>query len=265
MYPYYETISTREPYGFSILFEENFSFPPHLHSHIEFIHIVDGQVTVSVNDNKRDMKKGDIAICFPNDIHSYCSSSYSKLMILIFSPEIIRGYFSDHLGKTLADPFFINGSFPKDVDNLLNMIAEEGLSSRNEFVIKGLLYALFGKLDDNFIFTDGRQLHDTTIQKLLRYIGSHFCENITLESIAKDLGFSKFHISRLFNSKIGEQFNDYVNKLRINMAQNLLAGTDSTISNIALECGFESIRNFNRVFKQYNGTTPKEFRSYRKK
>ena len=108
-------------------------------------------------------------------------------------------------------------------------------------------------------------MHDTTIQKLLRYIGSHFNENITLDSIAKDLGFSKFHISRLFNSKIGEQFNDYVNKLRVNMAQSLLTGTDSSISNIALECGFESIRNFNRVFKAYSSMTPKEFRSSRKR
>lgn len=265
MYPYYETINTDAPTAFKILFEENFSFPPHLHSHIEFMYIIDGGVTVSVNDSKRDLKKGDIAVCFPNDIHSYSSTGESKLMILIFSPDIIMGYFSERMGKTLNDPFFIDGTYHADVKVLLKMVMEEGLTDRNEFVIKGLLYSIFGKLDNYFVFKDGKQLHDTTIQKLLRYIGSHFCENITLDSVAKDLGFSKFHISRLFNHKIGEQFNDYVNKLRINMAQSLLTGSDQSISNIALECGFDSIRNFNRVFKTYSNTTPTEFRREREK
>ncbi len=161
--------------------------------------------------------------------------------------------------------FFVDGTYHADVKVLLKMVMEEGLTDRNEFVIKGLLYSIFGKLDNYFVFKDGKQLHDTTIQKLLRYIGSHFCENITLESVAKDLGFSKFHISRLFNHKIGEQFNNYVNKLRINMAQSLLTGSDQSISNIALECGFDNIRNFNRVFKTYSNTTPTEFRREREK
>lgn len=265
MYPYYETISTREPDGFTIIFEENFTFPAHLHSHMEFVYILEGEVTVWVNDIRKDLEKGDIAVCFPNDIHSYNSSAPSKLIILIFSPDIIRGYLSERTGKTLEYPFFEKGSFGDDINILLDMIVAENSGDRNEYVVKGLLYTIFGKLDRIFVFKDGRQLHDTTIQKLLRYIGSHFNENITLDSIAKDLGFSKFHISRLFNSKIGEQFNDYVNKLRVNMAQSLLTGTDSSISNIALECGFESIRNFNRVFKAYSSMTPKEFRSSRKR
>ncbi len=265
MYPYYETINSDEPTAFKILFEENFSFPAHLHSHIELMYIIDGSVTVSVNDSKMDLKKGDIAVCFPNDIHSYNNTEESKLMILIFSPDIIMGYFSERMGKTLDVPFFEDGTYPDDVKALLKMVMEEGLNDRNEFVIKGLLYSIFGNLDKYFVFRDGKQLHDTTIQKLLRYIGNHFCENITLDSVAKDLGFSKFHISRLFNHKIGEQFNDYVNKLRINMAQSLLTGSDQSISNIALECGFDSIRNFNRVFKTYNNTNPTAFRKDRKR
>lgn len=265
MYPYYETISTKWPYDFNVLFEEDFSFPPHLHSHMELVCVVEGEMCFSVNDIRKNLEKGDIAVCFPNDVHSYSNTAHSELLILIFSPEIIREYFKEHMGKTLEDPFIKGGCSYEAVGVLLDMLVKESSSHRNEFVIKGLLYSILGKLHENFVFKNGRQWHDTTIQKLLRYIGSHFCERITLESVAKDLGFSRFHISRIFNSKIGEQFNEYVNKLRINMAQSLLAGTEASVSNIALECGFESIRNFNRVFKNHTGTTPNDFRQNRKK
>ncbi|OPX45025.1 HTH-type transcriptional activator RhaR [Ruminiclostridium hungatei] len=265
MYPYYEAISTKEHYDFNILFEEDFSFPPHLHSHMELVFVAEGEMCFSVNDSRKNLKKGDIAVCFPNDVHSYSSTAHSKLLILIFSPEIIREYFKKHVGRTLENPFIEGVCSHEAVGTLLDMLVEESSSHRNEFVIKGILYSILGKLEQNFIFKDGRQLHDTTIQKLLRYIGSHFSESITLESVARDLGFSRFHISRIFNGKIGEQFNEYVNKLRINMAQSLLAGTDASVSNIALECGFESIRNFNRVFKIHSGMTPNEYRQNRKK
>lgn len=265
MHPYYEITGTNEPFDFRSQIVENFDFPPHLHSHMELAYILEGKTIISVNDNKKELKKGDMVLCFPNDVHSYNNISDCKLMIFIFSPDIIRSYFSKCLGKTLANPFFEEGSFDEKINELFNMLLAEDLKDRNQYVIKGLLYSIFGKLDKIFVFKDGKQLHDTTIQKLLRYIGSRFCENITLENTAKDLGFSKFHISRIFNNKIGEQFNDYVNKLRINMSQSLLATTDSNIATIALECGFESIRNFNRVFKTCSGMTPTEFRNSLKK
>lgn len=265
MYPYYETAITNEPFDFRLQIVENFNFPLHLHSHMELAYIVEGETIISVNYSKKELKKGDMVLCFPNDVHSYSSISDCKLMIIVFSPDIVRSYFSKCLGKTLADPFFEKDSFDEEINYLLNMLLAEDLKDRNQYVIKGLLYSIFGKLDKIFVFKDGKQLHDTTIQKLLRYIGSRFYENITLENTAKDLGFSKFHISRIFNHKIGEQFNDYINKLRINMAQSLLVTTDSNIATIALECGFESIRNFNRVFKTYSGMTPTEFRNSLKK
>ncbi|NRU22139.1 YesN/AraC family two-component response regulator [Clostridium beijerinckii] len=99
------------------------------------------------------------------------------------------------------------------------------------------------------------------MQNLLRYIEIHYHEKISLDSIAKDLGFSKFYLSRIFSNKIGYQFNDYINRLRINKAQKLLSETDLPVTVIALECGFESQRNFNRIFKELTTLTPTKFRT----
>lgn len=260
MYPFYETKKSDKACYFTTFTSNNMSFPPHLHSYVELIYVTHGNIAVTINNTTKELTEGDIGVSFPNDIHSYDTKKYSKVIVAIFSPEIISSYFSKVANKTLKDSFICKENIDKSVYVLIDMLYAEVRSSNDEFVIKGFLYSIFGKLNQKFTFINSKHTYNTTIQSLLKYIEGHYNENITLESTAKALGFSKFYLSRLFANKIGYNFNDYVNRLRVNMAQKLISETDMLIFNIALECGFESLRNFNRVFKGYIGVTPTEFR-----
>ena len=167
------------------------------------------------------------------------------------------------MDKTLENPCIPKDIIDEKISSLFFMIYDEFTKHNNKYVIKGLLYTILGKLDTYFILKNSSSSYCNSIHNLLRYIEVHYQENISLESIAKDLGFSKFYLSRIFSNKIGYQFNDYVNRLRINKAQKLLSETDLPVTIIALECGFESQRNFNRIFKKLTLLTPTEFRTGR--
>lgn len=257
MYPFYETTKNNESFYFNIFKSTNMNFPPHMHSHVEFIYVIEGEIIVTINKEKEKIRKGHIAFSFPNDIHSYETTSDSKVIITIFSPEIIYGYFENKSDVTLENPFYC---CPLKVNVFLNILLENFNSTSNEFITKGMLYSIFGKMDSVFKFENKKYIYDNIVQILLKYIGNHFTENLTLDSLSKALGFSKFYISRLFTNKIGYQFNEYINMLRINMAQTLLTETNMSILDIALECGFDSQRNFNRVFKNLISLTPTKFR-----
>jgi len=259
-YPFYETKKSNETDYIQMFVTNDFSFPPHLHPYVELIYVVEGRLTVSINEYTKNLKEGDIAVCLSNDIHSFNTDLASKSMFIIFSPEIISGYLGKKINKTLENPFVEKSNIDETTISLIHILFDEFINSNNKYVVKGFLYSILGKLDCNFKFKDNIQLYNNTIQSLLKYIESHYSENISLESISKDLGYSKFHISRLFTKKIGYQFNDYVNRLRINKAQTLLIETDMSILNISMECGFESHRNFNRVFKEFTGFTPTSFK-----
>lgn len=263
MYPFYEARHSGNNDYFTIFSSKNITFPPHLHSYVELIYVLEGNIKISVNNLSKDLEKGYVAVIFPNDIHSYHTetSSNSKSIILIFSPDVISGYFSKNADQTLENPFIRLDSIEEIIFTLIDMLYKEHKSSKNVYVIKGFLYAIFGKLDSQFVLKDNIYSYTSAIQPLLVYIEGHYTKNITLDSIAKALGYSKFYLSRLFSNKIGYQFNDYVNRLRINMAQRLIKETDDKIFDIAMECGFESLRNFNRVFKGYTGVTPKTYRN----
>lgn len=260
MYPFFEEKNSGNQSFFSSAVFENFSFPPHLHPYVEIVYVAQGTMEVTVNGHAVILNAGDVCVCFPNDIHGYTNKEYSKIQLLIFSPEIINSYFSKRMNTTLENPFIPSTLINGEISSLFFKLHDEFNNNKNEYVIKGFLYTILGKLDAFFTLKKSILSYSNTTQTLLKYIEGHYLENITLESTAKHLGFSKYYLSRIFSNKIGYQFKDYLNRLRISKAQQLLSGTDMTVTNIALECGFESQRSFNRTFKELTSFTPTEFR-----
>jgi AraC-like DNA-binding protein len=86
---------------------------------------------------------------------------------------------------------------------------------------------------------------------------------LTLELLAKDVGLSTSHLSRIFNTELDSSFSDYINQLRVKQAKLYLSNTtfsNYTIVAIGLEAGFNSKTTFNTAFKKYTGKTPSEYR-----
>ena len=83
--------------------------------------------------------------------------------------------------------------------------------------------------------------------------------NITLEYAAGRMNFSTSHFSKTFKKLMGINFVTYLNVVRVERAAYELRHTEKKITDIALNCGFNNIRTFNRVFKEITGCTPSEF------
>ncbi len=98
------------------------------------------------------------------------------------------------------------------------------------------------------------------IQNALDYINSNYTDDITLSEAAvhAELRISQF--SKLFKHMCGMSFITYLNNVRVSKAEEKIINTMEPITNIALECGFNSIRNFNRTFKKLKSTTPSDLR-----
>ena len=99
------------------------------------------------------------------------------------------------------------------------------------------------------------------VYKSVEYVAKNFRKKITLEQMAYDLGISKYVLSRVFSKTFHCNFTGYVNGVRLNYAISMLDGTKESITNICYDCGFESQRTFNRVFKERYRMTPREYRT----
>ena len=99
------------------------------------------------------------------------------------------------------------------------------------------------------------------IVRAKQYIHEHQTEELSLGQVAKAVNTSTFYFCKMFRKVTGVNFTDYVSRVRIEKAKNLLLNPNLRVSEIAYEVGFQSLTHFNRVFKKIMGESPSEYRS----
>ena len=98
------------------------------------------------------------------------------------------------------------------------------------------------------------------IAKAKEFIREHQAENLSLGQVAKAVNTSTFYFCKMFKKFTGVNFTDYVSRVRIEKAKDLLLNPNLRISEIAYEVGFQSLTHFNRVFKRILGQSPTDYR-----
>ncbi|HVI46864.1 MAG TPA: AraC family transcriptional regulator [Chitinophaga sp.] len=98
------------------------------------------------------------------------------------------------------------------------------------------------------------------VEKIMTYLNENFHKETSLSEAARMVSMTDAAFSRFFKSRMGKTFMDTLLSIRLGHASRLLITTPLTIQEIALQCGFNNISNFNRIFKKKKDCTPKEFR-----
>ena len=106
---------------------------------------------------------------------------------------------------------------------------------------------------------EAQETHDL-LSSVAEYVQQHYTEELTLEELAQIFHVNSSYLSTLFAKKTGMNFSYYRNTLRIQRARELLAHSEKSVSEIAMETGYNSISYFNRVFKEIVGITPIQYR-----
>ena len=101
------------------------------------------------------------------------------------------------------------------------------------------------------------------LEPAIRYIHSHFAEELRLDLLAEQCRVSKSHLIRCFQRYVSCTPHEYLLQYRLRQAKHLLSSTDATVEQIAERCGFNSASHFTRAFRQSNGMPPSVFRTIR--
>ena len=99
------------------------------------------------------------------------------------------------------------------------------------------------------------------IWKARKYIEEHSGEELSLTKVAKMVNMNANHLSENFKQVTGTNFVEYVARTRFANACDLLRNSNLRISEIAFAAGFQSLSQFNRVFKRFSGKTPTQYRA----
>ena len=106
----------------------------------------------------------------------------------------------------------------------------------------------------------GHSNRDSVIDDIIYYIEHHYTRNITLESIAPLFGYNSSYLGKIFSKKVGENFNAYLDHIRIEHSKDLLLSRDMKVYEIAEKVGFCDVGTFIRAFKRKERITPLKYR-----
>ncbi|MDQ2823167.1 MAG: AraC family transcriptional regulator [Pseudomonadota bacterium] len=98
------------------------------------------------------------------------------------------------------------------------------------------------------------------INAAVNFIVQNLSSQLSMRDLAEQLNMSERMFTRFFRSATGNSFTDFVSRLRINRACQLLMETERYVTNICYDAGFNNVANFNRRFLAFKGMTPKQFR-----
>jgi YesN/AraC family two-component response regulator len=98
------------------------------------------------------------------------------------------------------------------------------------------------------------------VQKVITRVDFDLSADLSLGTVAKDLSVNASYLSSVFRKETGYSYIDYVNRKRMEHAAYLLSDSRQLISSIAQSCGIQDDNYFTKLFKKYNGKTPRQFR-----
>ncbi|MBQ7292182.1 MAG: helix-turn-helix transcriptional regulator, partial [Clostridia bacterium] len=99
------------------------------------------------------------------------------------------------------------------------------------------------------------------LQVILDYIDKNYAHAITLQTLAEKINYSDSYVSLLFSKYSGMSYKEYIDRVRISKATELIRRGGKTFTEISVLCGYDTIRTFNNVFKRIMDCTPTEYKT----
>ena len=246
----------------------------HHHDFYEIYFFLCGDVSFKVEGRTYHLEPGDLLLINPQELHQpeICSENLYERIVL----WIDRSYLTALCGTGVD----LTACFDREAPNHTNLL-------RPSKVRRASIAQMLERMNREFYSADmGSQAYAqglllqfmveinrlarqnaTPIQKreepdlvsqVLAYIGSHYQENITLESLAAEFYVSKYHLSHEFSHRVGTSVYRYVIFRRLMQARELMAAGQAP-GEVYQSCGFGDYANFYRAFKGEYGISPREF------
>ena len=243
------------------------------HSHgksYEIIYVKSGSGVFLINDRVLPLKAG--ALYLINGITTHCSvpddpESYHRRKVIVdadFGDRSLSAVHEESLTKTL---FSEGGNFYLPTDEMALEIdsaflgIKSMLQENKDFGHSHLLSCIMRIFLSAYECGESEELFgDVEMIKLLSYLGSNYRNRLTLDEISDAVHMSRYYLCHRFKERFGLTVFEYILQKRLSFAKNQLIISTTAISQISDEAGFSDFSYFSKIFRQFEGISPSEFR-----
>ncbi len=253
----------------------------HFHSEYQLFTVLKGRGTRFIGDHMMAFKEGDMVFTGPNLPHLWRSdNSYFDTKNRLETHGLVIYFPNDFLGNSVfeMDEFeeiaqvLQNSNRGIEIigqtNQTIRLMMQELVSMKGGQSIIQLLQILNLMVDssDCLPITQAgyinlnKESETDRMGQVYEHVMKNFKEKITLEEVSEISNLSVSAFSRYFKTRVNKSFSDFLSEVRISHACKLLHEEEMNISEISFECGFFTLSNFNKQFKERTGKTPLAFK-----
>jgi len=260
-----------------------FRCPYHFHPEYELTLIEAGVGQRLIGDHLAPFEPGDLVMIGPNLPHTFFhppgfdgGPHGASSIVTFFQPDLAGALLTHapeadairHLLERGRQGLTFDSAVRAEAAALLRGIAGEKEPFARVLRLLEALHLLSCDRKARPLASDGFRYSGNArqterIERVCQWASRHFREPLTLEEAARRAHLSPAAFSRFFHRATNRPFTRFLNELRIGHACRLLLESDRTVAEIAFESGFDTLSNFNRRFRQFKTTTPREYRATR--
>lgn len=248
----------------------------HCHDFISMIYILSGSCVYNLDGVHYPLKKGDMIVCNPGVFHSRLMSSEQEVMEFHVG---ISNIFLENLPKNTlisqnANPVFKMVRNEQDLLRCCSEIITE--QDKDDLGCEPLLKSLVMKfiilflreaippclVAENKSTNLNFETYDriNIVNTIVSYINENYMKQVTLDKISKNMYLSPVYISKIFKEEIGESPINYLIKVRLSRALELLEEGDMSVKSIAKSVGYDDAYHFSKLFKKYYDQPPSKLK-----
>ena len=231
--------------------------PRHLHPHARFVLVLAGSVTEVRGEETHRYESSTLLFRSAGEPHSYLISKSGATCLIVDVEETWYARARQHAPVLTASAAFRRGFVVHLAHRLHGEFRQRDEVSR--LVIESIALGMLAEASRR-VARAAEGPKPAWLQQARALVEEHFAEPLPLTSVAQRVGVHPVHLSRTFRRFYQTTFAGYVRHVRIEFARRELAASSASLSTIAAAAGFCDQSHFSRLFKQYTGVTPAEYR-----
>ena len=236
--------------SYNAFISSNIALQAHFHNSYELIYALEDGVRLMISGKEEVIHKNELVLVFPCIIHTL---DMTKAWVGVFSSDYIAAFDEKKLGIAYA-----KFKSDRDVSEFLdNNLFYEGVPKH--YMLKACLYLVCQMCKDNAEYTYSLS-NPSFIQRVTEYISNNISSEMNMEKLAAYLGYEYHYTSKLFHDCFNMNFKKFLNIYRVQYACDMLIHTDKSITEVAYESGFQSLRSFHNFFSKMMDTSPMQYK-----
>ncbi|MGG3468205.1 AraC family transcriptional regulator [Neobacillus pocheonensis] len=271
---YVEHLHLPRSFAFCRVWGSNEEHDLHVHDCLEIGIVLKNELEYRFNDQTYLGQPGDVFICRPFEPHwSFAQTERPfECILVLFTPSAVKKIPD---GNQLLQPFYTAQGLQPLIPagtiyaQTIKQAAESAMKAQEQgadkWVTRQYMHLIDILLQVNQYAKksqsiDNLKLPPTEIAEVVGYLLDHYQKPIDVETLSRQTGMGRTMFFKDFRMLTGLSPNEFLNRLRVQCAMDLLRSTKESVLELAYASGFQSLSSFNKQFKRYTGQSPREYR-----